>query len=409
MKISYLIWSLGNTGGMIVLYNFMDNLVKRGHEVYAILPDRNIKWEVGKWKEEMKKEKPETNKTKIIKFLTSKIFKHFKLDKKIMKYSKNYALKRNINGLIKNWVVSDITISTYCLTTFAGYLLSDRTISLYHMQGYEELFFQDRVDRLIAKSSYYLPLIKIANSKWLQNIISKRFGFESSLLNPGIDLSTFKPMVSPKKKYYEKNHWTIVSYMDEKSKLKGFNDCFKIIKRAREFLEPKGITLTWKVFGYSKPSLKYETELEYVGKLFGEDLARLYSEADFVLLTSWYESFPLPPIEAMACGSLIITTRYGTEDYVHDGINGLVCLPRKIEEMSNKIIFAIENPKKCLQMVKNGLNTVKQYDWEKNTLILEKILEESINSYSLNDFELIDDIVDGNYHEQITKLLQVQE
>jgi hypothetical protein len=32
----------------------------------------------------------------------------------------------------------------------------------------------------------------------------------------------------------------------------------------------------------------------------------------------------------MACGSLIITTKYGTEDYVIDQENGLVAWPRKL-------------------------------------------------------------------------------
>lgn len=392
MKISYLFGELGSTGGSIVLYNFMDNLVERGYEIYAILPDKRIKWEVGIWKEII-----ENNESKHTSKAVNNIINFFtKNNTKLENLNYYYALKKFTDGLIHNWVESDITISTYSLTTYAGYYLSKKTVPLYHMQHFEELFFTDINQRLIARNTYYLPLIKISNSKWLQNILKTQLNINSYLLNPGIDLNLFKPYKEFTTKYYDKKEWLIVSYFSEEP-LKGFNDAAKGVKLARDYLNKKGINLKWKVFGLNPPSRKYETEFEYVGKIFGKDLAKLYSKADIVLMASWYESFPLPPIEAMACGTLIIATRYGTEDYVFDKENGLVCLPRQPEEITNKIIYAIENPEKCLEMVKNGQKTVKNYSWEKRTDILEEILLKSAQNYSFDKFKLFDDLVNANF------------
>ncbi|WP_321422168.1 glycosyltransferase family 4 protein [uncultured Methanobacterium sp.] len=377
MKISYLLLGLGKRGGTLVLYNFMDHLVSRGHEVYAILPNKRIKWEVGIWKSITEKES-----------LIKTIFLYLKAYLNPFSQDINHLS----NGLIKNWVESDITVATFCFTAYAGYYLSDKTLSLYHMQHLDEIFLHSKKDRLIARNTYYLPIIKISNSKWLKNVLQEKFNQESYLLNPGIDTKTFRPYIDPQEKYKEKKVWNMVSYFNESDKWKGFADAVKAVKKAREHLQKNNIKLNWSVYGIEHPFKLYETEFKYLGPVFGDDLAKLYSQADLVLLASWYESFPLPPIEAMACGSVIITTRYGTEDYVFDGENGLVCLPREIDEIAAKIIQAIENPEECLKMSLEGLKTAQRFDWEKRTDDLERIFKDALNNNSINNFEFFDDM-----------------
>lgn len=401
MKISYLLGGLDSTGGSLVLYNFMDTLTKNGHEVYVILPNAQIKWNVGIWREIINNKNTGNKKygqahlNNLIGFFGAK-------NKNIKNLNYFYGLKKFTEGLIKNWVHSDVTIATYCLTAYAAFYLSDKTVPLYHMQSFEELFFKDKTQRLIARNTYKLPLIKVSNSKWLQNIILKKFNDESILINPGIDLTIFRAHKNIENKYKTKKEWLIVSYFNE-TPMKGFYDAVKAVKLARNHLQNEGINIKWKVFGLKPPSKTYDTQVEYVGKIFGDDLAKLYSQADIVLMPSWYESFPLPPIEAMACGSLIITTRYGTEDYVFNNENGLVCLPRKPEEMAQNIIYAIKNPDESLKMVKEALSTVRAYSWEERTDIFEKILEEAIENYPIDQFRPFDDLVDGNFKESTYK------
>lgn len=401
MKISYLLMEFGNKGGYVVLYNFMDNLVSRGHEVNVVLPNRNIQWRKGLSKDILKTDVSTFK--RILNFLKNKIIPFVPLN--VLNYLKTKRNEKTVNGLIKNWIESDITISTSFLTAYAGYYLSDKTVPLYHMQHFEELFFQNKKERLMARNTYYFPLIKISNSRWLHDIMINKFKQESYLVNPGIDLSIFKPYRKIGLKYKNKKEWTIVSYFDERRDWKGFEDAVSAIKLARTYLSKNGLKINWKIFGIDPPSKKYETEFEYVGPLFNEDLAKLYSDADIVMLTSWYESFPLPPIEAMACGSLIVTTKYGTEDYVFDKENGLVAFPREIENIATKLIYAISNPNRCLQMVQNGLNTAKEYNWEKRTDILEKILLKTFNEFSHDKFKFVDDLVNGNFKDYIYKEL----
>lgn len=380
MRISYLMFGLGESGGSLVLYNFMDNLVERGHEVYAVFPDRNIKWKKGIWKKQIIRPKFP------LKSFLYRLIKGDVLDQDLEQFTQN---------LLNNWVESDITIATYCKTAYAAYRLSEKTVPLYHMQHLEELFFEDNEDRFMARTTYFLPLIKISNSQWLKSMIKSKFKQDSQLLNPGIDLDTFHPYQDPAVKFVDKKEWTVVSFVDGNREWKGFDDGVLAVKMARETLSKEGIKLNWKVYGFNPK--KSDTEMDYQGLVYGDDLARLYSEADLVLLPSWYESFPLPPLEAMACGSLIITTRYGTEDYVFHGENGLVCSPRKPEQMAKQLVYAINHPERCLKMVKNGLQTAQQYSWEKRTDSLEKILEDSLKNYDYHKFTELENLVKGNF------------
>jgi len=67
-------------------------------------------------------------------------------------------------------------------------------------------------------------------------------------------------------------------------------------------------------------------EIEYLGRLSGEDLFRAYARAQVLVLPSRVEPWGLVVNEAMAAGLAIIATdRVGSvDDLVHDGRNGLV-------------------------------------------------------------------------------------
>jgi glycosyltransferase involved in cell wall biosynthesis len=398
MKISYLLNGFGKTGGSIVLYNFMDQLVARGYEVYAVTPTAKYKWEVGMWNELIRKDSVATQSTKI-KSAIKGIIKPLIADNyKIKKARFIYNLDKMTSGLVRNWEPSDVTVATYCLTAYAGLSLSSQTVSLYHMQHFEELFFEDVFERMVARNTYKLPLGKIANSTWLRNIVIKYFNEETYLLCPGIDLDLFKSN-NNLSKYSHKKEWNIVSYFDERREWKGFNDAVIAIKRARKVLGEQGITINWKVFGLNAPTRNYDTDFDYVGRIFGEGLCKFYSDADIVLLTSWYESFPLPPIEAMASGSLIISTQYGVEDYVTDYKNGLVVLPRKADEISDKIVWAVNNPEMVKSMVLEGNKTAQEFSWKNRTDKLEIILNDAVKNYAFKKHILFDDLVAGRFEQ----------
>ncbi len=402
MRIAYLFHDLGKSGGFVVLYHFMDQLVARGHDVFAVTPSGSFSWKPRMSKEVLSLPDDRFKKSlrsNVKAFVQSQFGTSAKERLRIM-----YEMKKIMLDLVKHWVPTDITIATYCLTAYAGYVLADRTVPFYHMQHFEEVFFPERMGRLLARNSYNLPLVGIANSTWLRNIVHRFFDKESYLLNPGIATEVFKPHKDPSTKYRAKDEWIIASYLDETREWKGFRDAVEVIKKVRGHFDKQGIKIHWRLFGLNAPTGAYDTEFEYRGRIFGEDLARYYSEADIVLVPSWYESFPLPPLEAMACGSLVVTTQYGTEDYAFDGDNAYVCRPRKIDDLAHKIIAGIEDPERSAGMVWNALKTVPDYTWERRTDILLEIFSQVVQGYDHGDQRFFNDLNAGRFEEYMYNL-----
>ena len=118
--------------------------------------------------------------------------------------------------------------------------------------------------------------------------------------------------------------------------------------------------LEWITFG-DIPTVIPDLPIDFMGKTIGTSLAQLYSNAHLVFMNSWFESFPLPPIEAMACGTAVITTKLGTEDYAIDGENAFVVPPKQPEILAERIVKLIEQPKIASRLAKNGLNCTELY------------------------------------------------
>jgi glycosyltransferase involved in cell wall biosynthesis len=109
---------------------------------------------------------------------------------------------------------------------------------------------------------------------------------------------------------------------------------------------------------------------------------------------SWYESFPLPPIEAMACGCAVVSTKYGTEDYLEDGVTGRLINSFDINGSVKIINGLIHDPDVLLQYVKNARNVVGRFTWQEQSEKLNAFLS---NLPSRNYVDVLEH--KGNYDE----------
>jgi len=271
----------------------------------------------------------------------------------------------------------DINIATSYATALPVYL-SGKGRAFYFLQHFEELFAIDNLDAEFAlwdaHITYSLPLQKIANSKWLQDVIRRKFGEVIPVVNNAIDHGVFKPMAGEQKKGKR-----VVSYGGRYARWKGFPEAVKAMKLVRQRLPE----VEWIVYG---PALVQPDNVEApytsAGAVYGAELARLYSSADVVLCPAWYESFPLYPLEAMACGGAVVTTPFGTEDYALDGVNALVVPARNEAAMAEAVIRLLTDQSLRQRMVSAGLETAKQFTWEKSVKQMEKTLLDGVAAVS---------------------------
>lgn len=65
---------------------------------------------------------------------------------------------------------------------------------------------------------------------------------------------------------------------------------------------------------------------------------RALAAADALIHLSWHDSFGFAPLEGMACGLPVITTRYaGASELIEDGVSGLLVDPAEEEEIAGAV------------------------------------------------------------------------
>ena len=119
--------------------------------------------------------------------------------------------------------------------------------------------------------------------------------------------------------------------------------------------------------------------LRYPGYITNADLPSIYSGAKIFLYTSIRESFGIPLLEAMACGTPVITSNTSAMPEIA-GEGALFADPFVPESISDLILKLEEDHVLYEQMLKNGLNRVQQFSWSKTA-------KETLSLYhSINKF-----------------------
>ncbi len=379
MKINFCISGIPATGGVRSIFEYANGLIGRGHEVTITIPYYENKPTWFDLNAELitpKKDSAQPTRQirqRVISRLSLPKVDH--LPESIRDYQQYIDQKTTIEkNLLSLMPECDINIATDFPTALPVYL-SKKGIGCYFLQHYERVFadarpFDSVIEGLDADYTYQLPLFKIANSTWVKNVIEEKFHSKLYLCCNGVSLEEFYEMEVPK----DDDKIIIVSFSGNGVAWKGFKDAVEAMKIV--FDKAKNKNIVWKVYG-GEPELTPEqagVPFDFVGKVYKEVLTGLYNEADIVFLSSWYESFPLPPIEAMACGKPVVTTQYGTEDYAIDGETALVVPPRKPEMLAEAILKLIYDPQKRKLIADNGKTFINRFTWQTSVENMEKIL-----------------------------------
>jgi glycosyltransferase involved in cell wall biosynthesis len=94
------------------------------------------------------------------------------------------------------------------------------------------------------------------------------------------------------------------------------------------------------------------------------DLPYVYKMADVFVFPSLYEGFGFPPLEAMACGTPVITTRGGAlAETVKDA--ALIVEPHNTQQITNAICSIITNSRFREKYTRMGLKRSGMFSWDR--------------------------------------------
>ena len=112
-------------------------------------------------------------------------------------------------------------------------------------------------------------------------------------------------------------------------------------------------------------------ELIFPGFIDSSDLPYFYNGADLFVYPSLYEGFGLPPIEAMACGTPVITSNVSSLPEVV-GKAALTVDPYDTLALAETIMKVLTDDSLRDELSRKGLQHSQKYNWQD---IAEQILQ----------------------------------
>ena len=121
-----------------------------------------------------------------------------------------------------------------------------------------------------------------------------------------------------------------------------------------------------------------EDSIAFVGRVEQKDLPVYYNAADVMVLPSYYESFGLVSLEALACGIPVVATPVGVMDtIIQEGLNGQLIANGDAKLLAKAIeSVASLSPARSADAIRQ---TVQQFAWPQIASAIVKEYEETLS------------------------------
>lgn len=229
------------------------------------------------------------------------------------------------------------------------------------IQGYEN--WDASRDDLI--ESYGFGLYNIAVSGWLQSVVIAA-GYQCDCVRNGLnhdELYLEQPI-------HDRNKLSLSTFYHHQ-KFKGFGNVLRAVK----YLRAKGYDIDLTVIGAYKPEFEIESWITYELLPSRSELRSILNRTGIFVSASQSEGWGLPVCEAMQCGcAAVVSAIEGHLEFSFDYVTALLVDPHAIESISIAIETFINNDDLRMRIAANGNSFVKNFDWEKSTYELSKII-----------------------------------
>jgi glycosyltransferase involved in cell wall biosynthesis len=116
-------------------------------------------------------------------------------------------------------------------------------------------------------------------------------------------------------------------------------------------------------------------QIRRIGYVDERDLAALYSAATVFVYPSFYEGFGLPNLEAMSCGTPVITSNTSSMPEI-GGAAALYFDPHDVRQLTSLLLEVIEDENLRKELSRKGIERAGEFSWEKTARATLKIYED---------------------------------
>jgi glycosyltransferase involved in cell wall biosynthesis len=349
LDIAFILAHRSLTGAMKAFMQIMDVLASRGHRTTAYYRDNSAKTAIPEW------------------------WSH-----NSEKYSHEQIVIAEEEQYLDNIKTADVIFLSW-LDQVAEFTKSQIPVVLWE-QG-SPAIYGEHPDLLLCKSdfrkylhdTYRTEAFMLAVSDTVRVALKSKYNRESLYFPPGIDTKWYHPL--PKKSNDVPN---VLLIGPPSLKFKGFRHALMALELA--WHSGLRFDVQWvSQHEFSLSSTSFNIELFISPPQ--DKLAELCRNADILLSASLYESFPLPPIEAMASGTSVIAMDCGgIMAYAEPESNMLLCRQGDVQAMSQSLMFLLENPDAREKLAARGRETAEKFSHDSLANQLETCLYRIVNA-----------------------------
>lgn len=340
VRISFILSSLRLSGGVRVVVEYANRLVKRGYQINLVAPKQTVEPDIQQ-----------------------------ELNPQVTIYESQTSL--NSAGAIGNklalaWSLSravppsDIIFSTHTPTIPSAWLaarLWQRARLFWLYQDYLEMFTGRLIEQKLLRwgANWHDKILTV--SAWSRQEVADFTRKEIVIVGEGLSgAELFQPQ--PRSKNGEGQTILFLGDMRPRKGLPDFLAASELVYQNLPALQ------LWIV---SKENCAIETPVpfRYIYRPSRQHLAELYASCDLFVSASWWESFGLPPLEAMACGApVVLTDSRGVREFARMGENCLLVPTQQPQALAEAMQQVLTDPGLAEKLRRNGPPTAAKFNWD---------------------------------------------
>jgi glycosyltransferase involved in cell wall biosynthesis len=231
-----------------------------------------------------------------------------------------------------------------------------------------------RLARRLKRADAVLAVSKDVASK------ARGLGIECQVVEPGVDIEIFHPRERETCKRDTNLEGTVVLSVARLVPIKGLGSLIEAMIPVRKEVSDANLVLVGE--GPSRQSLEALARstgvtgmVRFEGNVPHERLPEYYSAASALVLPSFYESFPITTLEAMASGCPVIVTPSIRANMRMQDDSALVVEPGNPGALAEAILSLLKDEDKSGELSQRGVSFARGFDWNERATLVKAVYE----------------------------------
>jgi O-antigen biosynthesis protein len=275
-----------------------------------------------------------------------------------------------------DWYGADVAVATGWDTAYPTVLLPNCRARAYLINDHEPEFFATSAESLWAAHTYELGLYGISASRWLRDLLARRYGQRGGWFRLGVDHGIYRPGLA------ERRHDTVIFYSRKFTPRRAV----PLGALALEELQRRRPDTRFVLFGQREP-LELPFAYESLGIASRDTLARAYSEATVGLCLS-LTNYSLIPQEMLACGLPCVDVTGGSSEAELGRDGGVELAEPDPVALADAIELLLDDRERWDRRSAAGVAQVADASWEAAARQVEEGLREALREVPRESEEL---------------------